>query len=344
MDLEKGRWTQEGLPGKNKEGPTAPPRDPAVIELEVHRDVMRFGAFGANVGDAPQGYLFEGVGHDPGPVVITVQGKGRLVEALFTEMRSSRDAEDALSLLDDEEVKAVKDVAGSENAFGALTLAAEVAFGEKEEAQKAAQKALLRMGERAAPWIAGLGLAEGPPSAQKESGGPRSFDEVLADFEASQAGQKKKKPLKRATLDDGLVAASFGNPKEPKWRSSRAISEDTIYLIPLDHYRAGALESAEGLIGAGSGLPAVTTWNSGGEGEWVGKPGEWMIVSTSDLVQEQDEDFDGSPLTFAAWKVTEGIALATFQEGGELLASLMGLPEGWPRRQDWQSIKVWIGE
>ncbi|HJK89567.1 MAG: hypothetical protein CMN31_26585, partial [Sandaracinus sp.] len=334
LDGSERRWSVEGLPG-SASGPTSLLGDERVLQLDVEAvgPLLRLGFNGTIGGEMPQGYLFEGIGTEASP--IEVQTDGTLQRARVTEMRSQRAATDLARLVGFEEEGAVRDVAEGGDAAAALALAAEVSLGDDEGVAAAAKAALQELGEVGAPWREALGLDA--VEAEEKVFPLRSFDACVAAFAALKDGE----PKQVEGVDGYAKTVAWKSPGSPDW-SDDGIAEDTLYLVEGDGWRGEGVSDAKTLMG--SSIPALTTWNSRGSGDWAGEPGTWMILTCDDLMQEQDEWGNWMSVTLAAWKVEEGVAVAAWKGKREDLAKVMGLPDGWPSRRSWTSIPVWIGE
>ena len=128
------------------------------------------------------------------------------------------------------------------------------------------------------------------------------------------------------------------------WPKSPPI--DSIHLLPKDD-GSGWLDDPESFMSNANFGNAVGTWNARDrEGNWAGEPGQWMIIQ-AELAREEDEEDgrDGVAVTFAGWKVEEGLAVAVLDYGKakEWLPRIMGL-DAWPAQGAWKEASVWYGE
>ena len=237
------------------------------------------------------------------------------------------------ALLIAEEESAIRDLQDTAGPPAAHALAVESLLGENDAVVKAARDALSALGDAAKPYLEALGL-EADADAAPEGFEPRSFAACVEAFAASNPDGKLK------VIDDpqyGFAkAAAFGNPKNPEWSSG--VAEDTLYLWTDDE---GHLEKAEYLLN--SSIPAICVWNKKGDGRWAGEAGQYLIASASFWPDEYDDYGEYSEVLVAAWKVTEGVAVAAWKGDPTALSAIMGVP--WPSKRSWQSMgEVWIGE
>lgn len=334
VDIAARRWSQVGLDGPSEGATTLFGGERVVqVDLELVGAAARIAVNGTHTLNGPKGHLYEKVKRAEGPA--EVETDGRVARVTITPMLGMRAATDVVSVAGFGEERSLKDLLQGQDAVTAHALAVAARFGANDGVRAAAEDALRKAGPWAAPWREALGLerVEAKPGAWA----PVSFDECVKRFERLTAPRK----VKVAEGVQGFAkAAAVKNPASPKWGRG-AVSEDSLYLTPAKDWRAEALKDAQSLVQ--SGMPAVTTWNSRGTGAWAGKAGEWLIVTCDDLAQEQSE-WETMSFTFAAWKLTDGVALAAWKGDPESLAAVMGLPDGLPPREAWTSMKIWIGE
>ena len=334
LDVGARRWSQRGLDGPGEGATTLLGGERVVqVDLEVVGSAARVAVNGTHVLDGPRGHLYEGVARREARV--EVETDGRVARVTLTPMLGMRAASDVVNVAGFGERRSMRDLLQGEDAVTAHALAVTARFGADDALRAEAEEALRRAGGFARPWREALGLEA--VESKPEAFTPVSFAECVRRFEAITAPRKVK-------VADGVQgyakAAAVKNPASPKWGRG-AVSEDTLYLVPAGDWRGEGLRSAKALVE--SGMPAVTTWNSRGTGEWAGVPGEWMVVTCDDLAQEQSE-WETMDFTFGAWRVTDGVALAAWKGDREALARVMGLPGGMPPRDAWTPMKVWIGE
>ncbi len=347
VDVERETWSQQGL-----EGPASGPTSlldlhGGTVQLDVEANGIEI-RIGVGEAVVTSDYRFLEHGQEQGSVVAHAKGQNPRLESLvLTEINSPKDFNDVVHLVLGG--RGAQNVAGAGTDWAAHALAVAASLGD-QELRETTRNLLQTMGPVADPWRQVLGLDEKTPQPYKT----RSFEYCVSLFDATKSDEQ----VRRGEMD-GMQAVAFGlhvnhdehdddehdddehDDDEYEYRTRSALSEPTLYLLDPDQSSEDLLTDPDAI--QEQEFSAITTWGASGDGYWACEPGKWLLVSTTELVQEQDEDYAEMELILAAWRVEEGIACAVWAGNHDVLASIVGLP-GWPHPRAWKPTRVCIGE